>query len=142
MKIKIKRLSEFSIIPKYMTPGSSGMDLYSVEDVDIRPGQTSVVDVGLSFELPVGVEMQIRSRSGMAAKHAVVVANSPGTVDSDFRGPVKVILVNNGAYTFKVLKGDRVAQCVIATYEVADLVEYEDLSETDRGSGGLGSTGK
>jgi dUTP pyrophosphatase len=141
MKIKINRTHPDAMIPKFMSKGAAGMDLTSVEDVDILPGQTSVVSTGLAFELPLGIEIQVRSRSGLAAKYGVFVTNSPGTIDSDYRGIVKVILTNNGAYTFKVLKGDRIAQAVFSKYEIVELEERGPLSETERGIGGFGSTG-
>lgn len=140
MHIKVKRLSEDAHIPRYMSSGSAGMDLASIENVSIRSGETTVVKTGLAFELPQGIEIQIRSRSGLAAKKGVFVLNAPGTIDSDYRGEVMIILHNSGAYTFEVLKGDRIAQAVFSRFEHVSLHE-DDLNETERGSDGLGSTG-
>jgi len=141
MNIKVQKTHPDAVLPRYLSKGAAGMDLVSVEDVDILTGQTAVVSTGLAFELHPGIELQVRSRSGLAAKYGVFVTNAPGTVDSDFRGTVKVILTNNGAYTFRVLKGDRIAQAVLAKYEVAELNEADELSKTERGEGGFGSTG-
>lgn len=117
------------------------MDLRSIESVSLVPGVPYAVQTGLSIELPPGFEAQIRPRSGMALKHAITVPNSPGTIDPAYRGEVKVILLNLGKSNYQIEKGDRIAQMVIARYEPVELVEGE-LSETERGEGGFGSSGR
>jgi dUTP pyrophosphatase len=130
-------------MPAYATPGSAGVDLRAHLQVplDIRPGETVMVSTGLRVQLPQGMEMQVRSRSGLAAKHGVVVANAPGTVDSDYTGEVKVILHNHSACLFQVNGGDRIAQAVFAQHSTVAFVAVEALEETERGVGGFGSTG-
>ena len=131
-------------MPEYKTEGSAGMDLCYAgeEEVTLQPLQRSLLKTGLHIELPHGYEAQVRPRSGMALKHGIGVLNSPGTIDSDYRGEIGVIAVNlsNEAYTIK--PGERIAQMVIAKHEQAYLIEVEELSNTDRGAGGFGSTGK
>jgi dUTP pyrophosphatase len=130
-------------MPSYMTPGSAGMDLCAdVEgEVELFPGEIKTIGTGLSMALPIGFEGQLRPRSGLAAKHGVTVLNSPGTIDSDYRGEIKVILINLGKEPFKVRRGDRIAQLVIAPVMQADLVITSELEETLRGDGGFGHTG-
>jgi len=135
-----KKLNPEAQLPEYKTAGASGMDIKSVEDVVIQPGKTAVVDTGLAVVLPEGYEAQVRSRSGLAVK-GVVVANSPGTIDNDYAGPVKVILINHSSEPFVVSKGDRVAQIVISAYVQSINVLVEQVKDTERGSGGFGSTG-
>lgn len=130
-----------STIPKYQTPGSAGCDLCSSENLTIRPGKRAIVSTGLKMELPYGFEAQIRSRSGLAAKYGITVLNSPGTIDSDYRGEIKVILLNTGNEDFPVKKGDRIAQMVICQVNHAIFQVSEEMSSTSRGSGGFGSTG-
>jgi dUTP pyrophosphatase len=127
--------------PKYQTEGAAGIDLASNEDVVIKSGTYVIVGTGLSIALPMGLEAQIRPRSGLAAKHGVTVLNSPGTIDCDYRGEIKVMLINHGADDFIIKKGDRIAQMVIAKYEQVEFIIVEELDETNRGTGGLGSTG-
>ena len=117
------------------------MDVSSVEDLLIPAGKTAIVATGLAMALPNGYECQVRPRSGLAAKHAVTVLNSPGTIDSDYRGELKVILINHGSGDFKVEVGDRIAQLVISKVEQLKVHEVTELDDTDRGSGGFGSTG-
>ena len=127
-------------VPEYKTSGSSGMDLMSIQELVLSPKGTLTVSTNLSVEIPEGYEIQIRSRSGLAVKHGVIVLNSPGTIDSDYRGEIKVILQNTGYKDFDINAGDRIAQMVLAKVEKMEL--YEDiLSKTDRNSGGIGSTG-
>jgi dUTP pyrophosphatase len=127
-------------VPEYKTNGSSGMDLMSIEELVLSTMGTITVPTNLSVEIPDGYEIQIRSRSGLAVKHGVIVLNSPGTIDSDYRGEIKVILHNTGFEDFDVNIGDRIAQMVLAKVEKMEL--YEDkLSKTNRNSGGFGSTG-
>ena len=113
-EVKFKRLHPDAIVPEYKTSGSAGADLYSVAHMEIAPGETKLVDLGFSVSIPEGYEIQVRPRSGLALKHGVTVLNSPGTVDSDYRGPMRVILSNFGPSTFFVNKGDRIAQMVLA----------------------------
>mgnify|MGYP003333076177 FL=1 len=129
--------------PAYETDRSAGMDLRAVTDqpITLDPMQRAVVKTGLYIELPVGYEAQVRPRSGLAAKHGITVLNAPGTIDADYRGEIGVILVNLSDSAFKLNHGDRIAQLVIAKHERAQWSLTESLSETDRGSGGFGSTG-
>ncbi len=132
-------------MPKYETNGSAGLDLVAAVGADkplrLKRGAFALVPTGLMFELPPGMEAQIRPRSGLAAKHAVTVLNAPGTIDSDYRGEVKVILINHGPKTFVVLRGDRIAQMILAPVTRVNLEEAQTLRATHRGSGGFGSTG-
>ena len=141
--ILIKRLSKEVPLPKYETNGSSGMDLAANinTNIDIDPGKTAIIPTGLALSIPKGFEVQIRPRSGLAAKKKISVLNTPGTIDSDYRGEIKVILINQGQETFKVEKGLRIAQMVVCPVVQAQIKEVEDLSETERGKGGFGSTG-
>ena len=142
-KILIKRLSKEISLPKYETAGSSGMDLAAniAGNISIDPGNTAIIATGLALSVPKGFEVQIRPRSGLAAKKKISVLNTPGTIDSDYRGEIKVILINQGQETFKVEKGLRIAQMVVCPVIQAQIKEVEDLSETERGKGGFGSTG-
>ena len=142
-KILIKRLSKEISLPKYETAGSSGMDLAAniTGNINIDPGKTAIIPTGLALSVPKGFEVQIRPRSGLAAKKKISVLNTPGTIDSDYRGEIKVILINQGQETFKVEKGLRIAQMVVCPVVQAQIKEVEDLSETERGKGGFGSTG-
>ena len=142
-KILIKRLSKEISLPKYETAGSSGMDLAAniAGNISIDPGKTAIIPTGLALSVPKGFEVQIRPRSGLAAKQKISVLNTPGTIDSDYRGEIKVILINQGQETFKVEKGLRIAQMVVCPVVQAQIKEVEDLSETERGIGGFGSTG-
>ena len=142
-KILIKRLSKKISLPKYETAGSSGMDLAAniAGNISIDPGKTAIIPTGLALSIPKGFEVQIRPRSGLAAKKKISVLNTPGTIDSDYRGEIKVILINQGQETFKVEKGLRIAQMVVCPVVQAQIKEVEDLSETERGKGGFGSTG-
>ncbi|MGL2473984.1 dUTP diphosphatase [Helicobacter pylori] len=141
MKIKIQKIHPNALIPKYQTEGSSGFDLHAVEEVMIKPHSVGLVKIGICLSLEVGYELQVRTRSGLALNHQVMVLNSPGTVDNDYRGEIKVILANLSDKDFKVQVGDRIAQGVVQkTYKV-EFIECERLDETSRGSGGFGSTG-
>jgi dUTP pyrophosphatase len=142
MQVQIKKVHPDAIIPKYQTAGAAGVDLCSIEDVSIGEGDKALVATGLSMAIPQGWEGQVRPRSGLAAKSALTVLNTPGTIDSDYRGEVKVILINHGHGVFHVRKGDRIAQMVFTPVAQADFAEVEDLESTDRGAGGFGSTGK
>jgi len=135
-----KKLRPDSQLPSYKTDGAACADICAVEGGRIDIGETLAVATGLAAEIPLGYEMQIRSRSGLASK-GIVVANSPGTVDSDYRGEIKVLLHNNGVYAFTFQAGDRIAQIKIAPVSQFKFVEVPDLSKTKRGHGGFGSTG-
>jgi|TARA_B110000438_G_C15326985_1_gene442019 dUTP pyrophosphatase len=142
-KIQIKKLSNEVLTPKYATPGSSGMDIaaYIEQDVIINPGEKALIPTGFSLSIPEGYEVQIRPRSGLAAKKGITVLNTPGTIDSDYRGEIKVILINLSQDMFYVKNGERIAQMVVCPIQQAIVEEVEDLSETNRGAGGFGSTG-
>ncbi|EKE90237.1 dUTP diphosphatase [Helicobacter pylori] len=141
MKIKIQKIHPNALIPKYQTEGSSGFDLHAVEEVTIKPHSVGLVKIGICLSLEVGYELQVRTRSGLALNHQVMVLNSPGTVDNDYRGEIKVILANLSDEDFKVQVGDRIAQGVVQKTYKAEFIECERLDETSRGSGGFGSTG-
>ncbi|MCR9283903.1 MAG: dUTP diphosphatase [Rhodobacteraceae bacterium] len=131
-------------LPAYQSLLAAGLDLLAAVDgkITLAPGARALVPTGLAMALPAGFEAQVRPRSGLAAKHGVTVLNTPGTIDADYRGEVKVILINLGDAPFEISRGDRIAQMVIAPVLQADIVEVEVLSETERGSGGFGSTGR
>ena len=141
--VLVKRLphGEGLDLPVYATAGAAGMDVVSAEDVTIAPGGRHAVATGLSVAIPTGYEIQVRPRSGLALKHGVTVPNTPGTIDSDYRGELKVIMINLGAEPFAILRGDRVAQLVLAPVTRAGWIEVAELDETARGEGGFGSTG-
>ncbi|WQX26909.1 dUTP diphosphatase [Helicobacter pylori] len=141
MKIKIQKIHPNALIPKYQTEGSSGFDLHAVEEMMIKPHSVGLVKIGICLSLEVGYELQVRTRSGLALNHQVMVLNSPGTVDNDYRGEIKVILANLSDKDFKVQVGDRIAQGVVQKTYKAEFIECERLDETSRGSGGFGSTG-
>jgi len=141
--VEIRIKSDSGRIPAYETEGSAGMDIaaYIEEDVTVFPGKTMIVGTGLYIELPTGYEAQVRARSGLAAKHGVGLVNGIGTIDSDYRGEIKVILINWGEEPFIIKNGDRIAQMVICRYEKAKWSESDKLSETARNQGGFGHTG-
>jgi dUTP pyrophosphatase len=143
MKIKIINKSAHAL-PHYETIGSAGMDLraHIEQDIVLKPMERTIVTTGLFMELPVGYEAQVRPRSGLAAKYGLTVLNSPGTIDADYRGEIGVILANLSQTAFTIKNGERVAQMVIAKHERADWEEVQTLSETSRGTGGFGSTGR
>jgi dUTP pyrophosphatase len=142
-KILIKRLSNNIPLPKYETEGSSGMDLTANVNkvIEIQPGKSEIIPTGLALSIPKNYEIQIRPRSGLAAKNQISVLNTPGTIDEDYRGEIKVILINLGEKKFKIEKGLRIAQMVLCPIIKAELEEVDELDETKRGSGGFGSTG-
>ena len=142
-EILIKKLSKDISLPKYETDGSSGMDLAAnIEDkIEIAPGKSAIIPTGLSVSIPKNFEIQIRPRSGLAAKNKISVLNTPGTIDADYRGELKVILINLSDIAFTIEKGLRIAQMVLCPVIKATLKEVETLEETKRGSGGFGSTG-
>jgi len=142
MKLKIKKLDSNAIIPAYQTELSAGFDLHSIEDYVIKPMERKLIKTGLAFEIEEGYEIQIRPRSGLAFKHGITVLNSPGTIDADYRGEIMVLLINLGEREFEIKKGDRIAQAVVSPVIQAEFIEVEKLSDTKRGRGGFGSTGK
>ncbi len=142
VEVKIINRSHHDL-PRYSTPGSAGVDVRASleQPVELKPLERAVIPTGLYMSLPVGVECQVRPRSGLAAKHGVTVLNTPGTIDSDYRGEVKIILVNLSAVPFVINDGERIAQLVFARHEVVDWMPVETLDETERGEGGFGHTG-
>ena len=141
--VRIKRLAHGADLdlPGYATAGAAGMDVVSAEDLTLAAGARHAVATGLSVAIPLGYEIQVRPRSGLALKHGISVPNSPGTIDSDYRGELKVILINHGSEAFEIRRGDRIAQLVLAPVTQASWLEVEELDETARGEGGFGSTG-
>ena len=143
LKVKVINRSRFDL-PRYATLLSAGMDVRANIDaaVVLRPLERAMIPTGLSIELPEGYEMQIRPRSGLAAKHGITVLNSPGTIDADYRGEIRVILVNLSNEEFRIEAGERIAQMVVARHEQVEWELTEELAESERGEGGFGSTGK
>ena len=141
MTVSFKRISPDASLPSYAHPGDAGMDLKSAEDAVVEPGARLLIHTGLVMALPEGYEAQVRPRSGLALKNGITVLNTPGTIDEGYRGEVGVILFNTGDTAFKIAKGDRIAQMVIAPVTRAQIVEAADLGSTERGVGGFGSTG-
>ena len=144
IKVEVKRLphGEGLPLPAYATSGAAGMDVVSAEDVTLAPGARHAVATGLAMAIPQGYEVQVRPRSGLALKHGITVPNTPGTIDSDYRGELKVILINLGTEPFVIARGDRVAQLVLAPVVQAAWDEVAELDATERGEGGFGSTGR
>ncbi len=141
--VSIKRLphGEGLALPAYATPGAAGMDVLAAEDVTLAPGARHAVATGFALAIPPGFEVQVRPRSGLALKHGITCLNTPGTIDSDYRGEVKVILANLGQEIFSVSRGERIAQLVPAPVLRATFEEVSELSDSERGAGGFGSTG-
>jgi dUTP pyrophosphatase len=129
-------------LPAYATAGAAGMDVVAAEDIDLAPGARHAVATGFAIAIPEGYEVQVRPRSGLALKHGITCLNTPGTIDSDYRGEVKVILVNLGQEPFRVVRGERIAQLVPAAVTRAEVTEVDTLDDTVRGAGGFGSTGR
>jgi dUTP pyrophosphatase len=146
VRVRVVRLpgAEDLPLPQPATAGSSGVDLCAAVTSEhwIEPGRSSLIPTGLTIEIPVGLEGQVRPRSGLALRHGITIPNSPGTIDSDYRGEIQVILMNQGDAPFAVRRGDRIAQLVLARVERADWVEVDSLDETSRGEGGFGHTGR
>lgn len=144
MKVRIKKLNERAVIPTYGSAGSAGGDLYSAEenDITVAPGQTAFIGTGLAVEIPKGLVGLVYARSGLACKKGLAPANKVGVIDSDYRGEIKVALYNHGKEPQTVAKGERIAQLVIAPFVFAEYEETDDLSDTARGEGGFGSTGR
>jgi dUTP pyrophosphatase len=144
VKLRILRLPHGADLPLpiYATSGAAGMDLRSVETLTLKPGARALVATGIAIALPDHHEAQVRPRSGLAIKHGITVLNSPGTIDADYRGEIKVPLINLGTEDFVIARGDRIAQMVVAPVTTAELLEVEALDETARGAGGFGSSGR
>ncbi len=143
IRIQITRLphGEGLPLPSYATPGAAGMDIVAAEDVDLAPGQRHAVATGFKVAIPAGYEIQVRPRSGLAFKHGISVPNAPGTIDCDYRGELKVLLINHGDEMFAIRRGERIAQLVPAAVTLAEFDEVDELCDTHRGTGGFGSTG-
>lgn len=141
--IRVRRLAHGDglPLPVYATAGAAGMDVVAAEELDLLPGQRHAVATGFAIAIPDGYEVQVRPRSGLALKHGITVPNTPGTIDSDYRGELKVILINHGDAPFPIRRGDRIAQLVAAPVQRAGFVEVDDLDATVRGAGCFGSTG-
>jgi dUTP pyrophosphatase len=144
IRIAIKRLAHGDglPLPAYATHGAAGMDVVAAEALTLAPGARHAVATGFAMAIPEGYEVQVRPRSGLALKHGITCLNTPGTIDSDYRGEVKVILANLGSEPFEIVRGERIAQLVPAPVQRADMDEVADLDDTARGSGGFGSTGR
>ena len=144
IEILLKRLphGEGLTPPAYATEGAAGMDVVAAEELVLAPGARAAVATGFAIAIPAGYEVQVRPRSGLALKHGVTCLNTPGTIDSDYRGEVKVILANLGAEPFEIVRGERIAQLVPAAVQRARFAEVDTLDETARGTGGFGSTGR
>ncbi len=143
-RVQIKKLRPDAVVPSYMTEHAAGLDLCAAIDapIVIAPGERVAISTGLALALPPGFEGQVRPRSGLAKSHGITVVNSPGTVDSDYRGPVTILLINHGSEPVTIEPKHRIAQLVIAPVVQAELLEVEELDETARGTGGFGSTGR
>ena len=141
--VMVKRLPHFEglTLPAYATDGAAGMDVLAAEDVTLQPGERWPVATGLAVAIPHGFEIQVRPRSGLALKHGIGVPNAPGTIDCDYRGELKVILINHGTTAFEIRRGDRIAQLVLAPVVRGSWLKVDELDETMRGEGGFGSTG-
>jgi len=143
INVQIKNLSKHPL-PKYQTALSAGMDLHAnlEESISLKNGERALIPTGLFIELPEGYEAQVRPRSGLALKHGITVLNSPGTIDADYRGEIKVLLINHGSETFEINDGERIAQLVVAQHAIVSWQETSTLTNTERGGGGYGSSGK
>lgn len=141
MKLKFKKLKQNAILPIYAHYGDAGMDLFSIEISDLKPGERKLISTGLAVEVPYGYELQIRPRSGLALKKGISIVNAPGTIDSGYRGEIAVIMINHGQDNFEINEGDKIAQAILNKIENAEIEEVEELSETSRGESGFGSTG-
>lgn len=141
MILEVKKLSDNAILPNYAHEGDAGLDLFSIDEKEIKPREITLIKTGIVIKLNNGYEAQIRSRSGLSLKHGIIVLNSPATIDSGYRGEIGIILCNLGTESFKVEKGMKIAQMVIAKHENCILFEVEDLDDTERGYGAFGSSG-
>lgn len=141
VRLKVKRLTDDAVLPRYAHPGDAGLDLFANERAELGPGEAALIRTGLCVELPPGTEAQVRPRSGLALRHGITILNTPGTIDEGYRGEVGVILINHGRERFVVEKGARIAQMVLAPVVRAAVEETPELSGSQRGPGGFGSTG-
>lgn len=141
ISVQIKKLHDKAVVPKYQSKEASGFDFHALESVTLKPNERALISTGLSMALSFGYELQIRPRSGLAFKHGVTVLNAPGTIDSDYRGEVKILMINHGAEDFVIQEGERIAQGVIQEVTQAKFVVVDELQDTDRGACGFGSTG-
>mgnify|MGYP001567158588 FL=1 len=139
--VKVKKLHPEAVIPKYAHKGDAGMDIYSVEELIIPLKERRLIKTGLSFEIPEGYEIQVRPKSGLALNHGLTILNTPGTIDSGYRGEICVILFNTSDKDYQVKKGEKIAQIVLKKVELMDIEEVNELSDSSRGQGGFGSTG-
>ncbi|MEC2077636.1 dUTP diphosphatase [Metabacillus fastidiosus] len=139
--LKVKLINKDAILPFQANVGDAGLDLFAAEEKLIKPGEAELISTGIILELPQGTEAQVRPRSGLALKHSVTVLNSPGTIDEGYRGEIKVILINHGKVDFKIEKQMRIAQIVIAPVARINITQVEELSDSERGLGGFGSSG-
>lgn len=140
-KLKIRKIDKNAILPNYAHEGDAGLDLYAVKELVLKPGDRGLVHTGIQIELPKNTEAQIRPRSGLALKNGITTLNSPGTIDEGYRGEIGVILINHGNETFKVEQGMKIAQMVIKPVFKVDIIETEELSNTERNEKGFGSSG-
>ncbi|MBZ4656130.1 MAG: deoxyuridine 5-triphosphate nucleotidohydrolase Dut [Thermoanaerobacter sp.] len=141
MELKVKKIVKSAKLPQYAHPGDAGLDLFSIEEREILPGETALIHTGIKIELPQNTEAQIRPRSGLALKNSITVLNTPGTIDEGYRGEIGVILINHGKVPFKVEKGMKIAQMVIKPVLRVNVIEVDELSDTQRSENGFGSTG-
>jgi len=141
MKIKIKKIKDNAIVPSYVHKGDAGVDLYSTEDYILKPGERVLVSTGIKISIPEGYEAQIRPKSGLALNHGISIVNSPGTVDSCYRGEVGIIAINQGKEVYNIKKGKKIAQMIFNKVETVEFEEVKELNNTKRGDSGFGSTG-
>jgi len=141
IKVKIKKIKDNAILPKYAHEGDAGVDLYSTEDYTLKPGERTLVSTGIKIAVPQGYEAQVRPKSGLALNHGISICNTPGTIDAGYRGEVGVIAINHSNEEFKIEKGKKVAQMIFNKVEQAEFEEVDELESTTRGEGGFGSTG-
>ena len=141
ISVQIKKLDDKAVVPVYQSREASGFDFHAIENVTLKAGERALIATGISMALSFGYELQIRPRSGLAYKHGITVLNAPGTIDSDYRGEVKILLINHGTEDFSVNEGERIAQGVIQEVTQAKFFEVDELEDTDRGASGFGSTG-
>lgn len=141
IKVKIKKIKKNAVIPQYAKKGDAGVDLCSTEDYVLKPGERTLVSTGIKISVPEGYEAQVRPRSGLAIKNGISICNTPGTIDSGYRGEVGVIVINHGQEEFEIKKGARIAQMILNKVETAEFEEVDELDETERGEGGFGHTG-
>jgi dUTP pyrophosphatase len=141
MELKIMKIHSNAVIPKYAHEGDSGMDLFSIEETIIKPNEIKLIGTGIKTEIPLGYEIQIRPKSGLAANHGITVLNTPGTIDAGYRGEIKVILINHSEKEFLIEKQSKIAQMILKKVEQAEIIEVKEINETTRNDRGFGSTG-